>query len=82
MAAARRTGGRLKRRPIAGPTNSVAPSERTKAIREWASERGIELAKRGRIPAHVITAYDEAQAEEAQPKLRGSRRKAKEEATG
>ncbi len=63
VAAARRTGGRIKRtsgstKPAARP---AADREQTKAIREWARNNGFELADRGRIPANVLTAYEEAQ---------------------
>jgi len=64
IAAARRTGGRVRRN--AGSTKvarsrPAASREQTRAIREWARENGFELADRGRIPANVIEAFDEAQ---------------------
>jgi len=60
---ARRTGGRIKRgvRPGGG---RAASSGEAGQIREWAQQNGFELAGRGRIPAHVIEAYRDAQAEE------------------
>jgi hypothetical protein len=63
VAAARRTGGRIKRgtgtgKPAARP---AADREQTKAIREWARQNGFDLADRGRIPANVLSAYEEAQ---------------------
>jgi hypothetical protein len=65
IAAARRTGGRAKRntgstKPAA--SRPAANREQTRAIREWARENGFELADRGRIPANVIDAFEEAQA--------------------
>jgi hypothetical protein len=59
VGAARRTGGRLK----AGtrPGGAAARSGEAGEIREWAQENGFELAGRGRIPAHIIEAYKEAQ---------------------
>jgi hypothetical protein len=57
--AARRTGGRLKRGT--GPTTRPARSGEAGQIREWALQNGFELAGRGRIPAHVVDAYQEAQ---------------------
>jgi uncharacterized protein YfcZ (UPF0381/DUF406 family) len=33
----------------------------TQAIRQWASENGIEVSGRGRLPASVIEAYEAAQ---------------------
>jgi hypothetical protein len=62
VGSARRTGGRVRRgtRPgQAGGANNDAG-----AIREWAQANGIELAARGRIPAHVAESYREAQAAE------------------
>src|SRR5881628_3414581 len=69
--AARRTGGRLKRgvgSPAKPAPRPAANREQTKAIREWARQNGFDLADRGRIPANVIEAYDQAQ---AAPKKRG-----------
>ncbi|HEV2782554.1 MAG TPA: Lsr2 family protein [Actinophytocola sp.] len=63
---ARRVGGRVKRgtTPTAAPARPVdaRSKEQTKAIREWAKKNGYELADRGRIPAHVITAFEDAHA--------------------
>jgi hypothetical protein len=55
--AARRTGGRIRR--------GLAPQRQESgvnagAVREWAEANGIEVAARGRIPAHVIESYNEA----------------------
>ena len=39
----------------------VEPSQPTpKAIRAWALEKGLVVGKRGRIPADVALAYNEA----------------------
>src|SRR5436190_1008732 len=65
VAAARRTGGRMKRSTGAAkpaPSRPAANREQTKAVREWARQNGFELADRGRIPANVIEAYEDAQA--------------------
>lgn len=59
VAAARRTGGRLK--PGSRSGGNVTRSGEAGQIREWALENGYELSGRGRIPAHVIEAYQEAQ---------------------
>src|SRR5262245_48334698 len=78
VVAARRTGGRLKRgvgSPAKPAPRPAANREQTKAIREWAKQNGFDLADRGRIPANVIEAYDQAQS--APPKGRGGRRKIK-----
>lgn len=57
--AGRRTGGRLK----AGsrPGGTAARSGEAGRVREWALENGYELSGRGRIPSHVVEAYQEAQ---------------------
>jgi Lsr2 len=63
VAAARRTGGRIKRGTgsVKSAARPAADREQTKAIREWARSNGFDLADRGRIPANVLTAYEEAQ---------------------
>lgn len=53
----RRTGGRVKR----GSSRNGAGNNDASKIREWAQANGIELAARGRIPAHVAESYREAQ---------------------
>lgn len=55
----RRTGGRVKRGAGAGRNGSA--NNDAGRIREWAQANGIELAARGRIPAHVAESYREAQ---------------------
>ena len=59
IAAARRTGGRLKRGTRSAVTSNG--NGEAAAVREWAVENGYELASSGRIPAHVVEAYKEAQ---------------------
>jgi hypothetical protein len=76
IAAARRTGGRVRRgtrasRPSGRP---AADREQTKAIREWARDNGYDLAERGRIPGSVIAAYEQAQADAAKPKTKRRRK--------
>jgi len=66
VAAARRTGGRLKRG--SRPADRSAGSGEAGAIRQWALDNGFELAVRGRIPGHVIEAYQEARRAERKPK--------------
>lgn len=39
-----------------------ANRSRTREIRQWAQERGIEVASRGKIPQNVIDAFDAARA--------------------
>ncbi|XVV08047.1 histone-like nucleoid-structuring protein Lsr2 [Actinosynnema sp. CA-248983] len=63
VASARKTGGRAKRGTATGTRRVVAEArtkEQTKAIREWARSNGHELSDRGRIPAHVIEAFEAA----------------------
>lgn len=76
VGAARRTGGRIKRSAnTTGPaTRHSADREQTKAIREWARNNGWAMGDRGRIPASVMTAYDETHAAPAAPK-RGRKKK-------
>ncbi|MGH3758027.1 histone-like nucleoid-structuring protein Lsr2 [Actinophytocola sp.] len=58
----RRTGGRIKRG--SGTGRNGAANNDASQIREWAQANGIELAARGRIPAHVAESYRQAQQEE------------------
>lgn len=60
--AGRRTGGRAKRGASLQVGSPVAGREQTRAIRDWARQNGFELSDRGRIPANVIEAFDEARA--------------------
>jgi nucleoid-associated protein Lsr2 len=55
----RRTGGRVRRGTGAGRNGSA--NNDAGRIREWAQANGIELAARGRIPAHVAESYRAAQ---------------------
>ncbi|MGI8310459.1 histone-like nucleoid-structuring protein Lsr2 [Saccharopolyspora hattusasensis] len=64
VASARKTGGRKRAvakadKPSATPT--AADRERNQAIREWARNQGMQVSDRGRIPAEVVEAYDNAQ---------------------
>lgn len=75
VAVARRTGGRVRRatapgRPAPPP---AANREQTRAIRGWARQNGFDLADRGRIPANVIEAFEEAHATATKAK-RGQRK--------
>jgi hypothetical protein len=62
VANARKTGGRKK---VASKSKSNTPStadrERNQAIREWARSQGMQVSDRGRIPAEIVEAYDNAQ---------------------
>ncbi|MGH3759276.1 histone-like nucleoid-structuring protein Lsr2 [Actinophytocola sp.] len=75
VAAARRTGGRVRRGARPGQRAGAANHD-AGAIREWAQANGVELAARGRIPSHVAEAYRRAQAEEkARSTTNGSTRR-------
>jgi Lsr2 len=55
-----RGSGGASSRPAAS-THDAAARERAHAIREWAREAGHEVSGRGRIPAAVVEAYEQAQ---------------------
>jgi len=50
--ARRTTGGRRSGRPR-------HDRHRSSAVREWAKQQGIEVSERGRIPASVVSQYQE-----------------------
>lgn len=70
---ARRTGGRKRsggkqakastKQPKQGKATApnAADRERNQAIREWARNQGMQVSDRGRIPAEIVEAYDNAQ---------------------
>lgn len=68
VAASRRTGGR-KIRVATGQstTTGTADRERSRTIRAWATENGYQISERGRISADVVTAYEQAQLQAAEP---------------
>jgi hypothetical protein len=72
--AARRTGGRINRSAdhAATATRSTANREQTKAIRDWAKRNGHKVSAHGRIPADIVTAFEDAHAAPA-PKKRPTR---------
>jgi Lsr2 len=53
---ARRVSGRVTR----PKRRTAAHRQHSAAIRAWAKESGIEVSDRGRIPAQVITRYEES----------------------
>ena len=83
VAGARRGSTRAKSTVRSGPRQSAAARERSHAIREWARGSGLDVAERGRIPASVIEAYEQAQRvhEVAQPKAATKKSSAKKQAT-
>jgi nucleoid-associated protein Lsr2 len=50
---ARRAGNAARR-----PVRTAASRRRSRDIRVWAQERGIEISERGRIPANVVDQYE------------------------
>jgi hypothetical protein len=61
LAAARRTGGRVRRSGTGSSASrgggDTRSKEETKAIRDWARQNGHDISDRGRIPASIIDAY-------------------------
>lgn len=60
LSAARRTGAARRPAAAAPAPRSGTDRERNQAIREWAGKNGFTIAERGRIPANVIEAFDQA----------------------
>ena len=52
---ARKAGGERRR-----PARTAASRQRSRDIRTWAKEQGMELSERGRIPANVVDQYEAA----------------------
>jgi hypothetical protein len=76
VAAARRTGGHIKRGIASVTTNGSAGAgrEQAQAVRDWARRNGHEISARGRIPANIQEAFEAAQTEASS---KGRRRKVK-----
>ena len=53
--ARRRTGGSARR-----PGRRAADRAHTAEIRSWAKEQGYQISERGRIPASVVTEYEQS----------------------
>ena len=51
--------GAPRKRSASGTANT-APRGESEAVRAWAREQGMQVRKRGRMPAQVISAYLEA----------------------
>lgn len=60
--AARRTGGRrrLRRTSQGSPGQATVAANRRASIRVWARKNGYGVAVYGRIPRHVMDAYNNA----------------------
>jgi hypothetical protein len=62
VASRRSSSDRARRIPrAAGATHDSGDRERAHTIRQWAREGGYSVANRGRIPASVVEAYEQAQ---------------------
>jgi hypothetical protein len=77
VAAGRRIGGR-KLRVATGQSTTVttADRERNQQIRAWANANGYAVSERGRLSSEVISAYDQAQAAEAEAPAKAPRKRA------
>ncbi|MGV9362039.1 histone-like nucleoid-structuring protein Lsr2 [Amycolatopsis sp. NPDC003731] len=76
IAAGRKIGGRKVRVATGQSTASTTDRERSRAIRAWASENGYEVSERGRLSAEIVTAYDEARRQAAEPVPAPARKRA------
>jgi hypothetical protein len=54
------TGGAVRRPAGRGGQPARASRDQTAAIREWAAKAGHEISNRGRIPARIVDAYEDA----------------------
>ena len=54
VSAGRRISGR---RGAAAPARAASDREQNQAVREWATQQGMKISERGRIPTNVIEAY-------------------------
>ncbi|MFD1534459.1 Lsr2 family protein [Pseudonocardia aurantiaca] len=57
ISAARRTGGRRRSAAAAASVRPSTDREQNQAIREWATQQGMKISERGRIPSNVLEAY-------------------------
>lgn len=48
-------------------TRTAASRERSRQIRAWAEQHGIEISAHGRLPGHVIQQYESERGEAARP---------------
>ena len=53
-------GRKARKATAAGSPANVAPRGQSEEVRAWARERGMDVSDRGRLPAQVIAAYQEA----------------------
>jgi hypothetical protein len=67
VAAGRRVGsnsrpGRVRSNGAAAPASASVRDYDPKAVRAWAEGQGLEVSQRGRVPAELITKFQEANA--------------------
>lgn len=60
MQAGRKTREGNARKPRGGRQKARADKEQLQAIRAWARSQGHEVSDRGRVPAQVVAAFEEA----------------------
>lgn len=58
--AGRRVGGGATRRRRTSPAAGTSDPERTRKIRQWAADQGMQVPPRGRLPRRITDAYDAA----------------------
>lgn len=78
ITAGRRTGGRKLRVATGQSTTGTGTTdrERSRAIRAWAGDNGYEVSERGRLSSEIVTAYDDAQRQAAEPAPAPARKRA------
>jgi hypothetical protein len=54
-------GRRVQQQRSRSAARTTASRERSRQIRAWAAQRGLEVAEHGRLPASVIRQYELAQ---------------------
>ncbi|WP_020640018.1 histone-like nucleoid-structuring protein Lsr2 [Amycolatopsis balhimycina] len=75
-ATALRDGRKLRVATGQSTTVTTADRERNQQIRAWANANGYAVSERGRLSSEVISAYDQAQAAEAEAPARAPRKRA------
>ena len=53
-----RSGGVAPARRSAPASTGRASRDQNQAIREWANKNGYEVSERGRIPSHIVEAFN------------------------
>ena len=63
----------VRRRVSRVPVRTAASRERSRQVRAWAEQQGIEVADRGRLPADIIRQYENARDSGQPPAPKGRR---------